>query len=93
MNGRPIRNFPGLGPKSEAMLASAGIESVEQLKAMGSVRAFLKVKHAGFKPSLNLLWGLESAVTGVPWQVIARQNRLSLLLEMEALEKDMEGEG
>ena len=89
LNDQPIQSFPGLGPKSQAMLTAAGIESIERLKALGAVRAFLMVKHTAFKPTLNLLWGLESATTGVPWQTIARQNRLPLLMELEALEKDL----
>lgn len=75
------------------MLAAAGIESFQQLKALGAVRAFLMVKQrTAVKPTLNLLWGLESALTGVSWQVIARQNRLSLLMELEAQEKNLAGD-
>lgn len=77
-----------LGPKSAAMLAAVGIESLEQLKALGSVQAYLRVQaHArnagGMKPSLNLLWALEGAITGEPWQTVAREHRVSLLWALE----------
>lgn len=68
------------------MLAAAGIDSIEMLKRLGSVRAYAMVKRAGCKPSLNLLWGLESAVSGVPWQEVARTCRTSLLLALDELE-------
>ncbi len=89
MDSKAIREFPGLGPKSEAMLAGAGISSFSQLKALGAARAYALVRRSASKPSLNLLWGLEAAISAVPWQTIARQNRLSLLIELEEIEKDM----
>jgi DNA transformation protein and related proteins len=89
MGGKAIREFPGLGPKSEAMLARAGITSFDQLKAMGAARAFTIVQQTEAKPSVNLLWGIESAICGVPWQIVARQNRLSLLMELEEIENDL----
>jgi DNA transformation protein len=66
------------------MLAGAGIESVAQLKRFGSVRAYAKVRASGANASLNLLWALEGALTGLPWQVVAKEHRLSLLLALEA---------
>ena len=44
-----------LGKRSQEMLAAAGIESEAQLRAKGSAAAFLAVRRAGYKPSLNLL--------------------------------------
>ena len=88
MRAQPIAELPGLGPRSEAMLAGAGIKSVAQLRRLGSVRAYAKVKATGANASLNLLWALEGALTGLPWQVVAREHRLSLLLALEALKGD-----
>lgn len=72
-----------LGPKSEAMLRTAGITSLEQLRDMGSVAAYVKVRASGAPASLNLLWALEGVLTGEPWQVVARQHRTSLLLALD----------
>lgn len=77
--------LPGLGPASDAMLRAAGIRSVANLRRLGSVRAFLRVQAAGQRPSLNLLWALEGALTGVPWREVARLERTRLLLELEDL--------
>jgi hypothetical protein len=38
--------------------------------------------------SLNLLWALESALTGEPWQQVARRHRTSLLLALDDREKN-----
>ena len=63
------------------MLRSAGIRSAAQLQRLGSVRAFVQVQAAGLRPSLNLLWALEGALTGLPWQQVARFERTRLLLD------------
>lgn len=66
------------------MLERAGIASVDELKRLGSVRAYAQVQAAGASPSLNLLWALEGALTDLPWQEVAREHRLSLLLALDA---------
>ncbi|WP_313953461.1 TfoX/Sxy family protein [Accumulibacter sp.] len=78
-----ISRLPNLGPKSSEMLGLAGIGSVEQLRQMGAVAAYLKVKGCSGKASLNLLWALEGALTGLPWQEVARKHRASLLLALD----------
>lgn len=83
MSDAPIASLPGLGPKSQAMLARAGITTVAQLRRLGSVRAYAQVKASGANASINLLWALEGALTDLPWQVVAREHRLSLLLALE----------
>jgi len=76
-----------LGPKSEKMLAAAGITSLEQLRKLGAVAAYAKVKRTGSNASLNLLWALEGALSGMHWQEVARLHRTSLLLALEEHEK------
>lgn len=83
-----IADLPNFGPKSQQMLEQAGIKTVEQLREMGSVRAYLQVKRAGGNASLNLLWAMEGALTGQHWQVVAKQERLRLLLELEDIENE-----
>ena len=81
-----IADLPNLGARSEAILQAAGIETVDQLKRLGAVRAYAQVRAAGPSVSLNLLWALEGALTGLSWQVVAREHRLSLLLALEQVE-------
>ena len=68
-------------------MASAGVTSVEQLRQLGSVAAYVLAKRSGTNVSLNLLWALEGALTGVPWQEVARLHRTSLLLALEEHER------
>jgi len=46
-----------------------------------------RIRRSSAKASLNLLWTLEGALTGLPWQQMAREHRTSLLLALETHEK------
>ncbi|MBI3576174.1 MAG: TfoX/Sxy family protein [Gammaproteobacteria bacterium] len=81
-----IRNLRNLGPRSEKMLAKADIATEKRLKSLGAVRAYVAVKRAGAKPSLNLLWALKGALTNRDWKEIARTRRFELLTELELTE-------
>jgi len=63
----------------------AGITSLEQLIRLGSVAAYVQVKRVEPKASLNLLWALEGAISGLHWQIVAKEHRTSLLLALESL--------
>jgi len=79
-----LQQLPNLGPKSIQMLASAGIHSLDQLQRLGSVAAYVQVKKVAPAASLNLLWALEGALTGLRWQDVARNHRTSLLMALDA---------
>jgi len=84
--GGSVADLPNLGPKSAAMLAQIGIRTVAQLRKRGAVAAYATVKKQSKSASLNLLWALEGALSGVSWQVVAREHRTSLLLALEQFE-------
>ena len=81
-----IADLKSLGPKSQAMLERAGICTIDRLREIGAVAAYAQAKRANGNVSLNLLWALESALTGISWQQVAREHRLSLLLALEQYE-------
>lgn len=81
-----LQELANLGPKSAAMLAAAGVRSFQHLAQLGAVAAYVMAKRSGAKASLNLLWAIEGALTGVPWQTVAREQRTSLLLALETHE-------
>lgn len=65
------------------MLRQVGIHTVEELCALGAVKAYVRVKRSGANASLNLLWAMEAALSGRSWQEVAKSDRLSLLLQVE----------
>jgi DNA transformation protein len=82
-----LASLPNLGPASAHMLRAVGLNDVAQLRALGAVRAFAQVRRSQPQASLNLLWALEGALTGLPWQHVARQHRTSLLMALEEAER------
>ncbi|WP_295936462.1 TfoX/Sxy family protein [uncultured Xanthomonas sp.] len=80
MSTTKLRN---IGPKSAAWLRQVGVRTQQDLEAAGAVGAFVKVKRAGFKPSLNLLYSLEGALSGCHWQELSEARRAQLLGELE----------
>lgn len=83
-----LSKLRNLGGRSQDMLAAAGITTASQLRAKGAAAAFMAVKRAGCTPSLNLLWAIEGALTDRDWKEVAREDRLSLLTQLEMLEKE-----
>ena len=81
MNTAKLRN---IGPKSAAWLRQVGLRSREDLEAVGAVEAFMRVKRAGFKPSLNLLYALEGALLDCHWQDVPEARRSELVLAADA---------
>lgn len=82
-----FRKLRNLGTASSQMLNFAGIRSEDQLRAMGTVAAYLAVKKAGCSPSLNLLWAIEGALTDRDWKEVSRNERTSLLFQLDGYEQ------
>lgn len=80
----PLGRLANLGPTSARFLHNAGITSREQLERLGSVRAYSMVRQVEPTASLNLLWALEGAISGLHWREVAKEHRTSLLLALEA---------
>ncbi|MFA5683274.1 MAG: TfoX/Sxy family protein [Lysobacteraceae bacterium] len=84
MSTRGGEKLMNVGPKSAAWLRQVGIHGLEGLREHGAVGAFAKIKRAGFRPSLNLLYALEGALRGCHWQQVPESRRAELLAGAEA---------
>jgi DNA transformation protein len=73
-----------IGPKSAAWLRQVGLRSHQDVAAVGAVDAYMKVRRAGFKPSLNLLYALEGALLDCHWQEVPDARRQELVQAAEA---------
>ncbi len=80
----PPLKMRNIGPKSAAWLRQVGLRTPEDLAAAGPVDAFMRVKRAGFKPSLNLLYALEGALCDCHWQEVPDERRVELVEQAEA---------
>lgn len=73
-----------IGPKSAAWLRQVGVRTLEDIATLGVVDVYLRVKRAGFKPSMNLLYALEGAMLDCHWQDVPQERREQLLADAEA---------
>ena len=83
-----VADLRNLGPKSRDWLASIGIHSAADLRAVGAVPAYVALKRARGGVSLNLLYALVGALEGMPWQDVRRTRRLELVLQVEDCERN-----
>ena len=84
MTTTPPVKMRNIGPKSAAWLRQVGLRTHEDVAAAGAVDAFMRVKRAGFRPSLNLLYALEGALADCHWQDVPEARRQQLVGEYEA---------
>lgn len=78
-----IRN---VGPKSAAWLRQVGVRTTEDLARIGPVEVFLKVKRAGFRPSLNLLYSMAGALEDCHWADLPDAHKQELIAAFESAE-------
>ncbi|HST44452.1 MAG TPA: TfoX/Sxy family protein [Luteimonas sp.] len=83
MSNVPLK-MRNIGPKSAAWLRQVGLRTPEALAEAGALGAFMRVRRAGFKPSLNLLYALEGALLDCHWQEVPDARRLELVAAAEA---------
>lgn len=79
-----LRELKGLGLKTEQQLIEVGIHNAEQLREVGAVEAYLRLKNkSDVNPSLNFLYALVGAIEDRHWLNIAQNEKMQLLMELE----------
>ncbi len=73
-----------IGPKSAAWLRQVGIRTIEDVREHGAMAAYLKVKRAGFKPGLNVLYALIGAERERPMNSLSIEEKAALVIEVSA---------
>ena len=64
----PAGALPGIGSATRSWLEEAGIATVADLPALGSVEAYRRLRFMGsIRVSLNALYALEAALRGCHW--------------------------
>jgi hypothetical protein len=79
----PLENLRNLGPQSARWLRDVGIHTEQDLRQVGPVFAYLLVKRAEPKTSLNLLWALAAALEDRDWRELDPRQRESLLDQVQ----------
>ncbi len=77
----PIKN---MGPKSRVWLHEIGIDTLEDLEAIGAVEAYRRLKASRpTEVSLNALWGLQGALLNIHWNALPPDMKADLRAQVE----------
>jgi DNA transformation protein len=72
-----------LGPISASRLRVVGIDSPEELKRVGAVEAYMRLKETHpFEISVVFLYALHGAVTDTDWRQLSESTRARLRREV-----------
>jgi predicted DNA-binding protein len=71
----PIDNLPNLGPTSAGWLREAGLFTISDLRQLGAVPAYRRVKQAQPQATLNLLWALAAGLVGKDWRTLNEEEK------------------
>ena len=74
----PIEDLPNLGPVTRRWLADVGIEDADALRELGAVAAYVRLRFAQGRVSLNALYALHAALRGIPWTALGEEERAEL---------------
>ena len=80
-------HLKGLGPRSSAVLAHAGIHTRAQLQAADPYRLYLQLRASRPGVSLNLLYALIGAQENVDWRLVARERKTAILMRLDDLQR------
>jgi DNA transformation protein len=80
-----IRELKGLGPASEAMLKTIGINSVEVFMKTSPFELYKRLYENGQAKNLNFLYAMIGAQENTHWQEITRTRRTEILLMLDDL--------
>lgn len=82
---QPLHKLRSIGPKSAGWLKEVGIETGDDLRALGAVAAYRRLKEWNPKAvSLNMLWALHAALEGISWKEINPETKARLKREAGA---------
>ncbi len=73
-----LSDLPNIGKKLEEQLNEVGIETIEQLKEVGSKQAWLDIKAIDASACINRLCALEGAIQGIRWHSLSEEVKREL---------------
>lgn len=87
----PISSIPNLGPASEAQFAKAGIQSAEDLRALGADDAYRRLLAAGTPPHFIGYYVLHMALQGRPWNDCKGEEKKALRAQFDTIKSEYSG--
>ncbi|MGB3313418.1 MAG: TfoX/Sxy family DNA transformation protein [Albidovulum sp.] len=85
----PVTTIPNLGPASGAAFARAGIQSAEEIRAMGADAAYLRLLQSGTRPHFIGYYVLVMGLQGRPWNDCRGEEKAALRTKFDALKSSV----
>ncbi len=74
-----LSDLPNVGRVLEQNLKAVGIETPEQLRALGSREAFLRIRlQVDSGACLHMLYGIQGAIEGIPDKMLSPETKQDL---------------
>ncbi|WP_457090321.1 TfoX/Sxy family DNA transformation protein [Microvirga sp. P5_D2] len=90
MSDAPISTLPGIGSATQERLAEAGIRTVGELRSIGPVEAYRRIKFMMPRQvSLNALYALEAGLRGCHWLDLPQDVKAALQREAGMIDEAM----
>ncbi len=83
----PISSIRNLGPAMQAAFARAGINSAEELRALGTDAAYAKLLQSGHRPHFIGYYVIEMGLQGRPWNDCKGAEKTALRKRFDALKR------
>ena len=83
-----LASYINLGQKIEKELNKAGINTIEELIAMGSEEAFIKLHTIDKTSCIHKLYALEGAIQGIRWHDLPQQKKDELKIFFNLITKN-----
>ena len=80
-----LTSIKNIGPTFEASFKSVGINTAEELRALGADAAYAKLLEAGNKPHFIGYYVLHMALQGRPWNDCKGEEKKALRKKFDAL--------
>ena len=88
MSDAPIDSLPGIGPVTQGWLTEVGIHTVGELRSMGSVEAYRRLRFMlPRRVNLNALYALEAALRGCHWLDLPQDVKTALQEQARSIDE------
>ena len=77
-----LSDLRGIGPSTETMLHRADITSVETLRELGPIEAYVRLRFVNEHVSINALYALAAGLEGRDWRSLSDAERQALRAEL-----------
>ncbi len=80
----PIEHLRNLGPKTSQLLRDVGVATIEDLRKIGPVEAYCRLKSLSPRTvSFNALWAMQAGLLNIDWRQLPDEIKSELRLALE----------